>query len=481
MESTTFASFGVVPDIGDFDFDLGSLDSFNDMDIDMESFNLIPDTNCSDPFGSLSFEQSLNLVDLKNVNTDMYSESNNSCFLDDFDVKETIKQDCMWSSFQDASRTNRPVNIRNRKYRGSHPESVTTVSLTPPSSYINDHLRSFDTPLPSDDDSSCSCSEEHLDVISPATTISLPTPCTDCSRVMADSSSSDHCYTSTSAPAPWSNKTSASAPLTPPESSEDEDSSSQGGGCMKPVPPLGGPRNLGLTEIENDRFNKVVKSILLKKSTINKNSSTQCVVAGPKFTFSLTTKNKNSLLMKKPRQLKRVGRPRKNGAGSFQSSSIKENKQHQQRLQRQQQQQQQQQQVTEQQQHYKQKGRRRQDKEDVKRSESRRNGGQKSDHKEARDVHNQMERQRRTDLKNAFDTLKDCVPTIANSDRASKQMVLDKAIDYCKVLKSKEISVKEIRKSWVQRNEALRKKLALIESQMTTCQLENAHWDIEGW
>jgi len=179
--------------------------------------------------------------------------------------------------------------------------------------------------------------------------------------------------------------------------------------------------------------------------------------------------------MKKPRQLKRVGRPRK-GAGSFQSSSIKENNQ-QQRLQRQQQQQQQQQ--TEQQ-HYKQKGRRRQD--DVKRSESRRNGGrQTSDHKEARDVHNQMERQRRTDLKNAFDTLKDCVPTIAHSDRASKQMVLDKAIDYCKVLKSKEINVKEIRKTWVQRNEALRKKLALIESQMTNCQLENAHWDIEGW
>merc|ERR1712203_138692 len=66
------------------------------------------------------------------------------------------------------------------------------------------------------------------------------------------------------------------------------------------------------------------------------------------------------------------------------------------------------------------------------------NKGGRVDQREARDVHNQMERQRRQDLKNAYDSLKDFVPTIANSDRASKQMVLDKAIDYCKTLKNKE-------------------------------------------
>merc|ERR1719348_406751 len=72
--------------------------------------------------------------------------------------------------------------------------------------------------------------------------------------------------------------------------------------------------------------------------------------------------------------------------------------------------------------------------------------GGRVDQREARNVHNQMERQRRTDLKNAFDSLKDFVPTIANSDRASKQMVLDKAIDYCKTLKSKEWTTREARK-----------------------------------
>merc|ERR1712172_294162 len=99
--------------------------------------------------------------------------------------------------------------------------------------------------------------------------------------------------------------------------------------------------------------------------------------------------------------------------------------------------------------------------------------GGRVDQREARDVHNQMERQRRTDLKNAFDSLKDFVPTIANSDRASKQMVLDKAIDYCKTLKNKEGTTREARNRLVQKNESLRKRLAEIESQMTCCQLEN--------
>ena len=103
------------------------------------------------------------------------------------------------------------------------------------------------------------------------------------------------------------------------------------------------------------------------------------------------------------------------------------------------------------------------------------------DQREARDVHNQMERQRRNDLKNAFDSLKDFVPTIANSDRASKQMVLDKAIDYCKNLKSKEWTTRKAKETLAQKNESLRKRLAEIESQMTSCQLENAAWEIQGW
>merc|ERR1719150_2590455 len=50
---------------------------------------------------------------------------------------------------------------------------------------------------------------------------------------------------------------------------------------------------------------------------------------------------------------------------------------------------------------------------------------------EAREVHNQMERQRRNELKVAFDDLKVHLPEIATSDKASKQQILDKAVETC--------------------------------------------------
>merc|ERR1719266_2547800 len=392
------AGFGVVPDVGDFDFDLGALDNFTDMDIDM---------------------------------------------------KEPIKQDCMWSSFQDASSPIRrsPLHINKRRRSGG------AAGLTPPSSYINDHLRTFDTPLPSDEESS-----EEVDVVSP--------PANVCSRVLAtDSMSEDHCYTSSSGNlqlAPWSENTSASAPLTPPESSEDEDAS-----VHIPKSPPDGSRKKALSEIENDRFNKVVKNTLLKKSLSKKTSRSitmsEAKTGKTKFRFLLTTpRNKNSLLGPKRLVSSSEQRP---GSTAYQLKSIKENKQMLKRLPK--------------------------ASSPPSVTSSRRksrfeevpviNKGGRVDQREARDVHNQMERQRRQDLKNAYDSLKDFVPTIANSDRASKQMVLDKAIDYCKTLKNKEGSTREARNRLVQKNESLRKRLAEIESQMTCCQLENAAWEIQGW
>ena len=93
----------------------------------------------------------------------------------------------------------------------------------------------------------------------------------------------------------------------------------------------------------------------------------------------------------------------------------------------------------------------------------------------------QMERQRRSDLNQAYTTLKDFVPTIAHSDRASKQMVLDKAIEHCTSLRSREEQIRETRRSLEKRNQELRKKLQLLESQMTATQVDNAHWEIQGW
>ena len=452
------AGFGVVPDVGDFDFDLNALDTFTDMDIDMESFNLIDDAGTSgDPFGNLSFEQSLNLVDLtgnvSNCNEDL-------SILDDFDVKEPIKQDCMWSSFQDASSPIRrsPLHIKQRRRSGG------AAGLTPPSSYINDHLRTFDTPLPSDEESS-----EEVDVVSP--------PANVCSRVLAtDSMSEDHCYTSSSGNlqlAPWSENTSASAPLTPPESSEDEDASVH----IPKSPPDATRKKAGLSEIENDRFNKVVKNTLLKNSSssfLKKTSSrsitmSEAKTGKTKFRFLLTTQNKNSLLGP-GKCLVRSRSEQRPGTTAYRLKSIKENKQMKRSAMKAS--------PTSSSPIVTSSSRKKARFEEVSMSNSK---GGRVDQREARDVHNQMERQRRTDLKNAFDSLKDFVPTIANSDRASKQMVLDKAIDYCKTLKSKEWVAREARRSLVQKNESLRKRLAEIESQMTSCQLENAAWEIQGW
>ena len=48
-----------------------------------------------------------------------------------------------------------------------------------------------------------------------------------------------------------------------------------------------------------------------------------------------------------------------------------------------------------------------------------------------RDMHNILERQRRIDLRNAFDTLKSHLPDLKKSDKASKIMILTRAAEYC--------------------------------------------------
>merc|ERR1712029_730507 len=100
----------------------------------------------------------------------------------------------------------------------------------------------------------------------------------------------------------------------------------------------------------------------------------------------------------------------------------------------------------------------------------------KLNNREARDVHNQMERQRRSELNRAYAKLKDFVPSIANSDRTSKQMVLDKAIEHCQLLKSREDTAREQKRNLQLRNQALRRKLQQLESQVSPGQ-----WEVQGW
>nr|CAH7759516.1 unnamed protein product [Callosobruchus chinensis] len=50
---------------------------------------------------------------------------------------------------------------------------------------------------------------------------------------------------------------------------------------------------------------------------------------------------------------------------------------------------------------------------------------------EKRSLHNNMERQRRIDLRNAFEDLRQLIPEVSKKDRAAKVLILKEASQYC--------------------------------------------------
>ena len=74
-----------------------------------------------------------------------------------------------------------------------------------------------------------------------------------------------------------------------------------------------------------------------------------------------------------------------------------------------------------------------------------------------------MERQRRVDLKKAFDRLKFCVPELADSEKASKLMILDKAADFCQKLKKKEIHLSSEKERERKKHFHLKRKLQILK------------------
>jgi predicted DNA-binding protein YlxM (UPF0122 family) len=99
---------------------------------------------------------------------------------------------------------------------------------------------------------------------------------------------------------------------------------------------------------------------------------------------------------------------------------------------------------------------------------------------EAREVHNQMERQRRNELKVAFDDLKIHLPEIAASDKASKQQILDKAVETVVSMKSTETSLKTKVSSLNKTNSSLRDKLRKLLAAEEN-RKNNFHLGIEDW
>jgi len=206
----------------------------------------------------------------------------------------------------------------------------------------------------------------------------------------------DHCYVSSTIPASHKHTYSSNFPVTPPESSEDEDST-----ASSPFPHIINP----------------APSTCNRSQSLLKSSRPKSGGGEPKFCFRVKLKSDKSRSLLKQRTNLVNNSPVKKSLGIMNRNMVQTSIR-----------------------------RRKEENLHVK-------------HHEAREIHNHMERQRRNELKVSYDNLKACIPDIANSEKVSKQMILDTALEKCKLVKSKEISLK-MRKDKLKRNNAeLRQRL----------------------
>jgi len=82
---------------------------------------------------------------------------------------------------------------------------------------------------------------------------------------------------------------------------------------------------------------------------------------------------------------------------------------------------------------------------------------------EERELHNSMERQRRVELKDAYDSLKERIPSIATEDKVSKLMILNTASDFCRGMEGTLSKLRRERQREVERSRKLRQHLASLQ------------------
>ncbi|XP_056641721.1 transcriptional regulator Myc-A-like [Diorhabda sublineata] len=96
----------------------------------------------------------------------------------------------------------------------------------------------------------------------------------------------------------------------------------------------------------------------------------------------------------------------------------------------------------------------------------RRHYGQSSDEEpetsEKRSLHNNMERQRRIDLRNAFEDLRVLVPEVSKKERAAKVVILREAASYCDFLSNTSKNNAKQFEDLKKKQEYLRRKLSML-------------------
>ena len=85
--------------------------------------------------------------------------------------------------------------------------------------------------------------------------------------------------------------------------------------------------------------------------------------------------------------------------------------------------------------------------------------GPKRRGKEAKEIHKQWERQQRDQLNLAYDNLRVQLPGVASTGKASKQQVLNQAMETSHAIQSKEVALKTQMSTLAKTNSLLREKL----------------------
>jgi hypothetical protein len=408
-----------LPDGPDFDIDLNPKDM-----MDLEEFDFdFEEINDLGSWIATSSSEEMEVRGGENSQSSVISERLN---FEDLDIKEAVRYDCMWTSYNE---------FNAHKSRG---ESSPDHSLNLSSSFYDSLLESIETPENSQSDSSSiksdmetdedeltrekrsQQSEKEKNTMSPAHLIT----------------SLDHCYniSSTQLDNERFLPRASQGPLTPPVSSDDEDSANIQTNFTFTNSSSNHNRNQNSLLTNKKRIittsNKANTQSLLKRTVTRKRT-----VSEAKFSINLKVNLKNtdksrSLLKQK---VKIVRTPFTNKTGSTESQLKKKMfEQH----------------------RTSQSAMRKRKERSLKMQEG-----------EAREVHNQMERQRRNELKVAFDELKIHLDEVSTSDKASKQQILDKAVDMCRTMKSMENSLKTKVTTMNKANSQLKEKLRKLQAE----------------
>ena len=413
-----------------------STEPLSEMSMDLDDFKFDFDT-LSDNLGGW-----IDVADSKVNGTpaeyaDAMLKSDSSIDFDDLKLTEAVRYDCMWSS---------------------NPSTHNTISQTTicENNLLDEFLKLMDNSaanfeLDLDIKEEVATNPQKKVVVDPLACDRLQQPDSDditdkCSDVRIFTSL-DHSYVSRNVPTSVASRLPSSYPMTPPESSEDEDTSSS---ISSPSATIITRNTSAYPKFVNAPGGGIYTTNASQQSLLKKGNSSS--LSRPRSSpgsgeakfclkVKLSTDPSRSLLKQQKFRLvksssnhKSNSSPSTSPSSSFSTSAKKTS------------------------------SARIMSKASMIQTSIRRRKEEslKQKHDEAREIHNHMERQRRNELKLAFDELKACMPDIANSDKVSKQMILDTALTNCRLLRSREVSLKQRRDKLKKSHAELQRKLTAL-------------------